>query len=109
MKRTLALVLLSLSSSAFASELEVALGARTKLESKKAIHAVLVRDPSLVSVVDRDGAVCLEGKKSGVTAVTVTYADGELERRLVVVGEGVNAPGMSAEQAQAVGLKPRAK
>lgn len=106
--RILALVLLA-SSPALASELEVPLGARTALKSKQPITQVVVRDPSLVTVVDTDGVVSLEGQKSGVTAVTLTYADGELERKLVVVGEGINSKSMSAEQAQTVNLEQSAK
>ena len=105
MKRTLIVLLALSASTAFASELDVPLGARTAIKSKKAIVEIVVRDPSLVTVVDVDGAVSLEGKKSGVTGVTVEYADGELQRMLVVVGEGMNSKGMSAERAQTVDLK----
>src|SRR5690348_5433341 len=71
--RVLALVLLS--APVFAAEVEVPLGARAPLKSRKAITEVVVRDPSLVTVVVTDGAVSLEGKQSGVTGITVTYAD----------------------------------
>jgi hypothetical protein len=107
MKTTLCLVLLA--SSAFASELDVPVGGRSSLTSRKAVVEVQVRDPSLLSVVTTDGAVSLEGKKSGVTGITVEYADGELERMLVVVGSGANSIGMSAEQARTVDLRQSAK
>src|SRR5437870_2885694 len=106
MSRVLVLVLLS--ASAFAAEVEVPLGARTPLKSKKTIHEVLVRDPSLLTVVVVDGAVSLEGKKSGVTSVTVTYEDGELERMLVIVAEGTNSKGPRLEHSVAVDLKQTA-
>jgi len=107
MKTTLCLLLLA--SSALASGLDVPVGGRSALTSRKAVSEVLVRDPSLVCVVVTDGAVSLEGKKSGVTAITVEYADGELERMLVVVGTGANSIGMSAEQARTVDLRQSAK
>ena len=46
--------------------------------SCEALVLIVVRDPSLLTVVAADGAVSLEGKQNGVTGVTVTYADGEL-------------------------------
>lgn len=110
MTRYLIPVLLVLTTStAFASALEVPLGARAAVKSKKAIAEIVVRDPSLLGVVVTDGALSLEGKKSGVTSVNVEYVDGELETRLVVVGEGQNAPGMSAEPSQKIDLKQSAK
>jgi hypothetical protein len=108
MKRILLLILLA-SSSAFASELELPVGARASLRSRKPIHEIVVRDPSLVRVIVADGVASLEGKKSGVTAVTVEYADGQLERALVVVGDGTGSTGMSAERAETVDLRQSAK
>jgi len=105
MNRMLATVLLVLSANAFASELDVPLNGRAPLKSKKAIHEVTVRDPSLMSVFVSDGTVSLEGRKSGMSAVTIEYADGELERMLVVVGDGQNSAGMSAEQAKTIDVK----
>lgn len=102
------LVCLVLSSAAYAKDVEVPLGDRAPLVSKKAIHEVVVRDPSLVQVVVTDGAVSLEGKQSGVTGVTVKYADGELERMLVVVGPGHASKGPRLERAQAIDLKQTA-
>lgn len=89
-----------------APELEVSLGARTALRPGRAIKQVIVRDPSLVQVVIIDGAVSLEGKKRGVTGVNVTFADGELERVLVLVGDGANSTGMRRERSQAIEVKP---
>jgi hypothetical protein len=103
------LIVVLLASSAFASELLVPVGARAPVEARKAIAQISLRDPSLVRVVVTDGAVALEGKKSGVTAITVEYADRELERVLVVVGDGQNAMGMSAERAVTIDLKQNAK
>jgi hypothetical protein len=43
------------------------------------------------------------------TRAPATYEDGELERKLVVVGDGTSSSGMSAEQAQTVDLQQGAK
>jgi hypothetical protein len=107
MKRSIVLILLA-SSAAFAAELEVPLRGKSSLTQSKPVSEILVRDPSLLSVVVTDGAASLEGKKSGVTAVTVTYAVGEVERSLVIVGEGAASPGMNTEQAKKVDLKQSA-
>lgn len=108
MSRPILVCLVVVSTSAFARELEVPLGDRSPLVSKKAIHEVLVRDPSLVTVVVTDARVSLEGKQSGVTGITVKYADGELERLLVVVGDGASAKGPRREGSQAIDLKQSA-
>ncbi len=103
------LVCLVCSTAALARDLEVPLGDRAPLVSKKVIHEVTVRDPSLVTVVVTDHAVALEGKQSGVTGITVKYADGELERMLVVVGDTMPAKGMRVERAQTIDLKQTAQ
>jgi hypothetical protein len=105
MKR-LALALVLCASAAYAGDVEVSLGQRTELHSsRKAIHEIDVRDPELLRVVTTNGVVSLEGLKSGVTSVTVTYADGEIERILVVVGSGTNSKGPRMQQSQKVDLK----
>ncbi|MBL8956276.1 MAG: pilus assembly protein N-terminal domain-containing protein [Myxococcaceae bacterium] len=104
MNQLIALIVLTASTTFASSPLEVSLGARTSLETKKSVRAVVVRDPSLLAVTTTED-VALEGKKSGVTSVTVTYADGEVEQTLVVVGDGINADGMSGEKAQRVDVK----
>jgi hypothetical protein len=105
MQRLLVLIAVLVSASAFAGDLEVPLGDRTPLKSRKAIHEVQVRDPSMLQVVVTDGAVSLEGTASGVTGITVKYEDGELERILVVVGDSKNSKGPRMERAQTVDLK----
>jgi Flp pilus assembly secretin CpaC len=107
MNRLLILVLLA--SSALASELQVPLGARAAINSRKAVQQIVVRDPSLVTVVVADGTALLEGKQSGVTGILVTYADGEVERTLVVVGDGTNSMEMNVTHAQTLDLKQSAK
>jgi hypothetical protein len=106
MKRALFFVLLS--APVLAADVDVPLGARAPLKSKKLIHEVVVRDPSLLSVVVTDGAVSLEGKQSGVTGITVTYEDGEREQMLVTVGDSTNSKGPRMEQAKTVDLKQTA-
>jgi hypothetical protein len=108
MKKTI-LALVLLASSAFASELEVPLGARAPLNCRKAIHEVQLRDPSMLKVVVKDGAVSLEGERAGVTGVMIEYADGELEHMMVVVGDGTPSRGMSAERTCTIDLRPGAK
>jgi hypothetical protein len=109
MKTTIIALVLMFASSAFASELEVPLGARAPLSCKKAIHEVQLRDPSMLSVVVKDGTVSLEGLRSGVTGVMIQYADGELEHLMVVVGDGTPSRGMSADRTCSVDLRPSAK
>lgn len=93
-------------SAAYAGDVDVSLGQRTELHtSRKAIHEVDVRDPELLRVVTTDGQVSLEGLKSGTTSVTLTYADGEMETVLVVVGSGANSKGPRAATSQKVDLK----
>ncbi|MBL8949895.1 MAG: pilus assembly protein N-terminal domain-containing protein [Myxococcaceae bacterium] len=92
-----------------ARDVDVPLGERAPLVSKKMIHEVTVRDPSLVTVVVADGAVSLEGKEPGVTGITVKYADGEHERLLVVVGEGRSTSGPRREPGQTIDLKQSAR
>ncbi len=104
MSRTFVLTLL-LSTAAFAAEVEVPLGDRAPLTSRKAIHEVVVRDPSMLKVVVTDGVVSLEGVASGVTGITVKYEDGELERMLVVVGTAQNSKGPRMEGSKSVDLK----
>jgi len=106
--RVLVLVVLSLPTLALAGEIEVPLGERAPLKSRKAVHEVTVRDPSMLQVVVTDGAVSLEGKESGMTGITVKYEDGELERVLVVIGTAQNSKGPRMEQAKTVDLKKSA-
>jgi hypothetical protein len=109
MKTTVLALVLMFASSAFASELEVPLGARAPLSCKKAIREVQLRDPSMLSVVVKDGAVSLEGMRSGVTGVMIEYADGELEHMMVIVGDGTPTRGMSADRTCTVDLRAKAK
>jgi hypothetical protein len=105
MKR-LALVLVLLSTTAaLAGDLEVPLGGRAKIPAKKAVEEVVVRDPAMLNVITTNGEVSLEGKESGVTGVTVTYAGGEQETLLVEVGTGTNSKGPRMQQSQKVDLK----
>jgi hypothetical protein len=90
---------------ATAADLEVPLGGRAPIKTRKAVEQVVVRDPAMLNVVTVDGAVSLEGKESGVTGVTVTYADQEVETILVVVGTATNSKGPRMEKAQTVDLK----
>jgi hypothetical protein len=100
---TLALVLFATAASA--GDLEVPLGGRAPIPTRKAIDQVVVRDPAMLSVVTTDGAVSLEGKQSGITGVTITYADNETETVLVVVGTATNSKGPRMERAQTIDLK----
>jgi hypothetical protein len=104
MKR-LALVLVLFSTAALAGDLEVPLGGRAKLPAKKPVDEVVVRDPSMLNVITTNGEVSLEGKESGVTGVTVTYAGGEQETLLVEVGTGTNSKGPRMQRSQTVDLK----
>jgi hypothetical protein len=104
MKR-LALVLVLFSTAALAGDLEVPLGGRTKIPAKKPVDEVVVRDPAMLNVITTNGEVSLEGKESGVTGVTVTYAGGEQETLLVEVGTGTNSKGPRMEHSQKVDLK----
>ncbi|MBL8956835.1 MAG: pilus assembly protein N-terminal domain-containing protein [Myxococcaceae bacterium] len=108
MHRLLVLALVLFTTSALAGDLEVPLGDRAPLKSRKAIHEVQVRDPSMLKVVVTDGQVSLEGTASGVTGVTVKYEDGELERMLIVVGDAKPSKGPRMERAQTVDLKQSA-
>jgi hypothetical protein len=108
MKNTI-LALVLLASSAFASELEVPLGARAPLSCKKVIHEIQLRDPSMLSVVVTNGVVSLTGMRSGVTGVTIEYADGELEHMMVIVGDGTPTRGMSADRTCTVDLRASAR
>ena len=104
----LVLVAVLFSTAALAAEIEVPMGSRVPLKPNRVIHEITVRDPSMLTVVTVDGAVSLEGKKHGVTGVTVKYSDGELERILVVVGKAENSKGPRMERSQAVDLKANA-
>src|SRR5437867_3203737 len=100
------LSLVLLSGIAAASEIEVPLGGRTPVRPPRAIQEIMVRDPSLLTVVVTDGsAVSLEGKKSGTTGVVVTYVDGEIEHVLVVIGDGTNSDSPQMEKGSSVDLK----
>lgn len=103
----LTLLLVLCSTAALATEIEVPLGSRAPVPAgRRTIHEVVVRDPSMLTVVITDGAVSIEGKQHGTTGITVKYSDGELERMLVVVGNAVNTKGPRLESAQAVDVKP---
>ncbi len=100
-------VLVLCSTAAVAAEVEVPLGGRAPLPAgRRTVHEVLVRDPSMLTVVVTEGAVSLEGKKHGTTGVTVKYSDGELERLLVIVGNATNEKGPRMERSQNVDVKP---
>jgi hypothetical protein len=90
---------------ALAGPVEVPVDGRTQLRPGRTIDEIVLRDPSLLAVIEVDGAVWLEGKASGVTAVTVTFSGGEIEPLLVVVGNGENSNGPRRQQPQTITLK----
>lgn len=103
MKHLVLMFVLS-ASPGLAGELAVPLGGRAPVRPGRAVTTLVVRDPSMLKVVLSDGAAALEGVKGGVTGVKVTFADGEVEHVLVVVGVGQNSKGPRREPAQTVEL-----
>jgi hypothetical protein len=100
----LALLTALFATAASAADLDVPLNGRAVIKTRKAIAQIEVRDPAMLTVIKSDGVVSLEGKESGVTGVKVTYADGEIEETLVIVGTAKPTKGPRMEHSKTVDL-----